>query len=80
MPLSAHDILSAFAGIRPLVRVRRGENTAALSRDHVIHVDQNGLLTIVGGKWTTYRSMAEDCVNHCCDAGALTEEPLHKRT
>ncbi len=57
------DVLSVFAGIRPLVKSGAGGNTAALSRDHTIHIDQSGLLTICGGKWTTYRHMAEDCVN-----------------
>jgi glycerol-3-phosphate dehydrogenase len=57
------DILSMFAGIRPLVRRANAKNTAALSRDHTLHVDPGGLLTITGGKWTTYRNMAEDCVN-----------------
>jgi len=57
------DVLSVFTGIRPLVRRASAKNTAALSRDHTIHVDPKGLLTITGGKWTTYRNMAEDCVN-----------------
>jgi glycerol-3-phosphate dehydrogenase len=57
------DVLSVFVGIRPLVRAVGAKNTAALSRDHTIHRDANGLVTITGGKWTTYRNMAEDCVN-----------------
>ena len=57
------DVLSVFAGIRPLVKAQGGANTAALSRDHTIYIDQCGLLSICGGKWTTYRRMAEDCVN-----------------
>lgn len=57
------DILAQFAGIRPLVKAGRAKNTAALSRDHTIHFDPSGLVTITGGKWTTYRNMAEDCVN-----------------
>ncbi len=67
------DVLSMFAGIRPLVRSSNGKPTAALSRDHTIHIDQNGLLTITGGKWTTYRSMAEDCVNHAAMLAELEE-------
>jgi glycerol-3-phosphate dehydrogenase len=67
------DILSAFAGIRPLVKAGGGKNTAALSRDHTIHIDQSGLLTITGGKWTTYRNMAQDCVNHAATLGDLPE-------
>jgi glycerol-3-phosphate dehydrogenase len=73
------DVLSMFAGIRPLVRSGNGKSTAALSRDHTIHVDQNGLLTITGGKWTTYRNMAEDCVNHAAMLAELEEKPCLTR-
>lgn len=68
------DILSAFAGIRPLVKAGDGSNTAALSRDHTIHIDQSGLLTITGGKWTTYRNMAEDCVNQAATLARLPDK------
>ena len=57
------DVLSAFAGLRPLVSVGDGVNTAAISRDHIVHISRSGLLTITGGKWTTYRKMAEDTIN-----------------
>lgn len=57
------DILSIFTGIRPLVKSGGARNTASLSRGHTIEIDAAGLLTITGGKWTTYRSMAEDAVN-----------------
>jgi glycerol-3-phosphate dehydrogenase len=67
------DILSVFAGIRPLVQSGNGKNTAALSRDHTIHIDESGLITVTGGKWTTYRNMAEDCVNHAVTLARLTE-------
>jgi len=67
------DILSAFAGIRPLVKAGDGKNTAALSRDHTIHIDQTGLLSVTGGKWTTYRNMAQDCVNHAATLGDLPD-------
>lgn len=73
------DVLSMFAGIRPLVRSGNGKPTATLSRDHTIHVDQNGLLTITGGKWTTYRNMAEDCVNHAAMLAELEERPCVTR-
>jgi glycerol-3-phosphate dehydrogenase len=66
------DILSAWAGIRPLVKAGGG-STAALSRDHSIHIDASGLLTIAGGKWTTYRHMAEDCVNQAAVLAGLDE-------
>ena len=69
------DILSAFAGVRPLVRAGDGANTAALSRDHTLHIDQSGLLTITGGKWTTYRNMAEDCVDQAATLARLPERP-----
>jgi glycerol-3-phosphate dehydrogenase len=69
------DVLSAFAGIRPLVRSGDARNTASLSRDHTIHIDSSGLLTITGGKWTTYRHMAEDCVNQAATLARLLEKP-----
>ncbi|HEV3384811.1 MAG TPA: glycerol-3-phosphate dehydrogenase/oxidase [Gemmata sp.] len=56
------DVLSTFAGIRPLVKAGGG-HTASLARDHTIRVEEPGLLTITGGKWTTYRNMAEACVD-----------------
>lgn len=67
------DVLSVFAGIRPLARNDSTAHTASLSRDHAIHVDQTGLVTICGGKWTTYRRMAEDCVNEATAIGDLPE-------
>jgi glycerol-3-phosphate dehydrogenase len=67
------DILSVFAGIRPLVKSTAGGGTAALSRDHTIHIEKSGLLTICGGKWTTYRHMAEDCVNQAAMLARLPE-------
>src|SRR5208282_2649436 len=69
------DVLSAFAGIRPLVKSGDGKNTAALSRDHTIHIDQSGLISIAGGKWTTYRNMAEDCVNQAATLADLPDKP-----
>ncbi len=69
------DVLSVFAGIRPLVRAAAVANTAALSRDHVIHIDSSGLMTIGGGKWTTYRHMAEDCVDQAATLAQLPERP-----
>lgn len=77
---SRSDILSVFAGIRPLVRAGGGKNTAALSRDHTIHIDHSGLLTITGGKWTTCRNMAQDCVNHAATLGDLPERECVTKT
>jgi glycerol-3-phosphate dehydrogenase len=77
------DILSIYAGQRPLIR-SEGKSTAALSRDHVITVSKSGLVTIAGGKWTTYRKMAEDVINKSIVVGRLPSRacvtanlPLH---
>jgi glycerol-3-phosphate dehydrogenase len=69
------DVLSVFAGIRPLVRSEQSGNTAALSRDHTIRIENSGLLTICGGKWTTYRHMAEDSVNQAATLAHLPDKP-----
>ncbi len=69
------DVLSVFAGIRPLVRGNGSENTATLSRDHTIRIEKSGLLSICGGKWTTYRRMAEDCVNQAATLARLPDRP-----
>jgi glycerol-3-phosphate dehydrogenase len=58
------DVRSVFAGLRPLVDAAAGESTAQLSREHAIRVSPSGLLSISGGKWTTYRRMAEDALDH----------------
>lgn len=65
------DILSAFAGIRPLVSNSPNGNTSDISRDHTLLVDPSGLVTITGGKWTTYRKMAEDTINEATDVAGL---------
>ncbi len=77
---SRADVLSVWAGIRPLVKAPGAASTAALSRDHSIHVDPNGLMTIAGGKWTTSRKMAEDCVDQAAlIAGLDDRECVTKR-
>lgn len=73
------DILSVFTGIRPLVNAARASSTAALSREHTITISKSGLLTIAGGKWTTYRKMAEDCVEHAIILGRLEERPCRTK-
>ena len=75
---SAKDVLSAFAGIRPLVTAGAGKKTATLSRDHHLNVSPSGLITIAGGKWTTYRKMGEDVVDAAIPIGVL--EPRKSRT
>ena len=74
------DVLSVFAGVRPLVKSGDGTMTAALSRDHTIHIDASGLLTMTGGKWTTYRNMAEHAVDQAADFARLAERPCTTRT
>lgn len=70
------DVLACFAGLRPLVRGgRSGGKTAALSRDHTLLVSPSGLVTITGGKWTTYRRMGEDAVDHAARVAGLDERP-----
>lgn len=67
----AGDILSAFAGIRPLVKMGESDKTSAISRDHTIHISRTGLITIAGGKWTTYRKMAEETIDHAIQVAHL---------
>ncbi|GAA6041779.1 hypothetical protein JCM8097_007156 [Rhodosporidiobolus ruineniae] len=57
------DVLSAWSGLRPLVKDPKAKNTESLVRNHLIDVSDSGLLTIAGGKWTTYRAMAEETVD-----------------
>jgi glycerol-3-phosphate dehydrogenase len=75
-PPKREDVLSVYVGIRPLVKAGGGDHgkTSSLSRDHTVHIDPSGLLTIVGGKWTTYRHMAEDTVNHAITLGKLADK------
>lgn len=61
-PLRESDITAAFAGIRPLIG-RTAAGTSRLSREHTVEVSGSGLVTITGGKWTTYRKMAQDAVD-----------------
>jgi glycerol-3-phosphate dehydrogenase len=77
-PTSA-DILSTFAGLRPLVKAGAGRNTARLSRDHTIVISDSGLVTITGGKWTTYRKMGEDVVNAAVSVGGMELRPSRTR-
>ncbi len=70
-PPTRNDILSVFAGIRPLVKTGDASKTSAISRGHDLFVDVSGLVTITGGKWTTYRRMAEDAINKAAELGGL---------
>ena len=67
------DVKSIWVGLRPLVKPPddKGENTKALSREHTILVSRSGLVTVTGGKWTTYRAMADDVLQKCVSRGLL---------
>ncbi|EER37690.1 glycerol-3-phosphate dehydrogenase [Histoplasma capsulatum H143] len=69
------DVLAAWAGIRPLVRDPIAKNTESLVRSHLITVSESGLLTCAGGKWTTYRQMAEDAVDEAIKQYNLQPRP-----
>ncbi|CAK7272663.1 mitochondrial glycerol-3-phosphate dehydrogenase [Sporothrix epigloea] len=70
--LSHKDILATWSGIRPLVRNPNSKNTESLVRSHLVTVSPSGLLTCAGGKWTTYRQMAQDAVDDAIRAFNLT--------
>lgn len=74
------DILSVFAGLRPLVQAGHTENTSSLSREHVILVSKSKLITICGGKWTTYRKMAEDVIDKAISVGGLEKRECQTQT
>ncbi len=67
------DVLSIFAGIRPLVAKGGKDHTSKLGRDHAIRVSTPGLVSIVGGKWTAYRQMAQDGVDRAAQVGELPQ-------
>src|SRR5262249_3846820 len=69
------DVLSVFAGQRPLVRGGGNGETKNISREHAVVVSNSGLVTIVGGKWTTYRKMAEDALVDAIAVGGLPSRP-----
>lgn len=70
-PLSRDDVLGVYAGVRPLVTEQGAEGTATLSREHVVINPQPGLLTIAGGKYTTYRVMAKDAIDAVLEEGGF---------
>ena len=74
----AEDVKSIFAGLRPLVK-SAAKKTAAISRDHSIVVSPSGLISVLGGKWTTYRKMAEDVVNICSTKASLPKVPCRTK-
>ncbi len=68
------EILSVWSGLRPLVR-KGGVKTSKLSRDHTIMVSATGLITVTGGKWTTYRRMGQDTINRAAQVAELSKRP-----
>jgi glycerol-3-phosphate dehydrogenase len=78
-PLSHDDILSVFSGLRPLVTGSHTK-TSKLSREHTVEVSASGLITVAGGKWTTYRRMAEDTLAAAIRHGMLPDRPCITRT
>ncbi len=77
------DVKSIWVGLRPLVKPPKddGENTKGLSREHTVLVSRSGLVTVTGGKWTTYRAMAADVLQKCADSGLLpANAPKSSRT
>jgi glycerol-3-phosphate dehydrogenase len=68
------DVLSAWSGIRPLVRDPAAKSTEGLVRNHMINVSDSGLVTIAGGKWTTYRAMAEETVDRAIKTFGLGDK------
>jgi glycerol-3-phosphate dehydrogenase len=74
------DVLSTFAGIRPLVGNAAEQRSATISRDHTLLVSESCLVTITGGKWTTYRKMAQDTVDHAAVLAGLPERACPTET
>ena len=76
-PVTQADIRSIWVGLRPLVGPpeTNERGTKGLSREHTVVVDANGLVTVTGGKWTTYRAMAEDVLERCFSSGLLPRRP-----
>lgn len=77
--LRREDVRAVFAGLRPLVRRQNVQNTAKLLRDHTIMVSDSGLITITGGKWTTYRQMAKEVVSRAAILAQLPRRPCRTR-
>ncbi|CAI4398621.1 ASN_collapsed_G0026130.mRNA.1.CDS.1 [Saccharomyces cerevisiae] len=87
-PVKREDVLSAWAGVRPLVRDprtipadgKKGSATQGVVRSHFLFTSDNGLITIAGGKWTTYRQMAEETVDKVVEVGGFHNlKPCHTR-
>lgn len=71
------DVRSVWVGLRPLVKPQEdaGDSTKSISREHTVLVSRTGLVTVTGGKWTTYRAMAEDVLQKCADKSLIPAKP-----
>ena len=74
------DVLSVFAGLRPLVASDGPRKTSKISRDHTLLMSDSQLITITGGKWTTYRRMAEDAIDRAAEVGGLSQRASPTQT
>ena len=81
------DVKSVFAGLRPLAATKNGKTTKEISRSHKVIVSLSGMITTIGGKWTTYRKMGEDTIDKAILVGDLTDRrsvtsnlPIHGAT
>ncbi|MBU6259389.1 MAG: glycerol-3-phosphate dehydrogenase/oxidase [Burkholderiales bacterium] len=77
-PPRREDVRSIWVGLRPLVKPQADDgdaNTKAISREHTVIVGRSGLVTVTGGKWTTYRAIAEDVLEHAMTRGLLPRRP-----
>ncbi|KAL2149515.1 hypothetical protein VTH82DRAFT_8166 [Thermothelomyces myriococcoides] len=70
------DVLAAWSGLRPLVKDPKAKNTESLVRSHLVDISESGLVTCAGGKWTTYRQMAEECVDAAIENFGLRPKPI----
>jgi glycerol-3-phosphate dehydrogenase len=76
-PITVADVRASFAGLRPLFNPGKAGSTAAISREHAVLTEYGNLISIVGGKWTTYRRMAVDAMAAAARAGLLEARPAH---
>lgn len=79
-PPKRSDVKSVFAGLRPLAVTEEGEKTKEISRGHKIYVSASGLLTVIGGKWTTYRQMGQEVILKAAQIGKLTPKKSITKT
>jgi glycerol-3-phosphate dehydrogenase len=75
-PVTRADVRASYAGLRPLIRAGSA-STAGLSREHLVEVDANGLISVLGGKWTTYRRMAKDAIDTAARVAELPRVASH---